>query len=135
MFSWLIHPLPRGRWGKPWDINILDHVVCDNPSCCFPAHLEYTTNYGNLARTNSISSVNRRKTRCIRGHQLPDKPNRYNGYGRKCIACLKITNADYYQRVGRAKAKTKTGVARQAKALLAHGETPRRDRPATPEQG
>jgi hypothetical protein len=84
MYAWLVESLPRGL-GK--GIPMLDHVVCNNPPCCNPAHLRAGTVTDNLARTNACSAVNRRKTHCVNGHPLPDHPNRWNGYGRTCVTC------------------------------------------------
>ncbi len=84
MYAWLVEPLPRH--GIQADA-VVDHIKCDNPPCCNPAHLRLGTTFDNLARTGSVSAVNRRKTHCINGHELPTTPNRWNGYGRTCVIC------------------------------------------------
>lgn len=95
IYAWLVQPLPRGLGGgKP----VLDHIVCDNPPCCNPAHVRLVLNVENLRRTGSVSAVNRRKTHCKRGHPLPDEPNRWNGYGRTCVICTNTWQREAHRR-------------------------------------
>jgi hypothetical protein len=99
IYAWTVGPIPKGV--AP-DIPGLDHIVCDNPSCCNPVHLRPATTVENLRRTNSISAVNRRKTHCIYGHELTTYPNRSGGYGRTCKTCQKRTcHAAYLRRKAR----------------------------------
>jgi hypothetical protein len=72
MFAWLVTPVPKGFAAS---IPVLDHIVCDNTSCCNPAHLRLVSQIENLRRTNAVSSINRSKTHCPRGHILG--PMRY----------------------------------------------------------
>lgn len=100
IYAWLVQPIPRGLHPE---VPCLDHIICDNPRCCNPNHLQLVLPRENLARTNSVSAVNRRKTHCIRGHPLPDKPNRSDGAGRMCLICRKETGARYYRDIARPK--------------------------------
>lgn len=105
VWAWLVGSLPRGLGkGKP----ILDHIVCDNPPCCNPAHLRLTTCVGNLERTNSVSAVNRKKTHCKNGHPLPDHPNRWNGYGRTCVTCANTRQREAKRKRARPKQQAQT---------------------------
>ena len=68
LFAWLVVPLPKGLGHQT---PVLDHVVCDNPLCSNPFHLELTTNRMNVLRGNSPVAVNARKSHCSKGHPLP----------------------------------------------------------------
>lgn len=100
-FAWLVEPLQRGLGNG---ILQLDHIVCDNPACCNPAHLRLVPGVENLRRTGSVSAVNRVKTHCLNGHPLPAEPNRPGGYGRFCHPCSLQRSKDYYRLKGKAKA-------------------------------
>ena len=69
LFAWLVVPLPKGLGHQT---PVLDHVVCDNPLCTNPFHLELTTNRENVLRGNSPVAENARKSHCSKGHPLPD---------------------------------------------------------------
>lgn len=99
VYAWLIKPILKGLSAE---IPVLDHI-CDNPPCCNPFHLRLVTNCENLARTGSVSAINRRKTHCIHGHLLPAEPNRTDGSGRFCPICRKEQGAEYYQKIGKSK--------------------------------
>lgn len=89
MFAWLVGPLPCGY---ARDIPVIDHIVCDTPPCCNPAHLRLVSQRENLSRSNAISSINRAKTHCPRGHLLP-APKRYTqGLMRHCRTCVNARN-------------------------------------------
>ncbi|ALJ22053.1 HNH endonuclease signature motif containing protein [Microbacterium sp. No. 7] len=47
----------------------VDHL-CRNRSCCNPAHLEVVTARENTDRSENYIAKNRRKTACVRGHDL-----------------------------------------------------------------
>lgn len=66
-------PIPEGL--------VLDHVVCEDKSCCNPFHVEPETNVKNLTRER------REKTHCKHGHN--DWMVRKNG-SRKCLECGRI---------------------------------------------
>ena len=87
IYAWLIAPLPRGR-GR--DIPVLDHVVCDCPSCCNPFHLRLASHKENLLAGNAPSAINARKTHCIHGHKLTGIAS--NGH-RFCLVCRRIYDA------------------------------------------
>ncbi len=67
LFAWLVVPLPKGLGHQT---PVLDHVVCDNPLCSNPFHLELTTNRKNVLRGNSPVAKNARKSHCSKGHPL-----------------------------------------------------------------
>ena len=86
MYAWLIGPIPKGCRR---DIPQLDHIICNNRQCCFPAHLKLRLPKENILRGNAPPAVNARKTHCIRGHLLPTESNCKRG-GRRCNPCRKI---------------------------------------------
>lgn len=97
MYAWLIDSLPRIPFsGIRGYIPILDHIVCDNPSCCNPFHLRFVFNTENLRRTMSPPAINSRKTHCIHGHLLPPP---INGC-RQCLICKREFAAKYRRRKG-----------------------------------
>lgn len=100
IWAWLVGPLQRGLGDG---IPQLDHIGCDNPPCCNPAHIRLTDQVGNLARTNAVSAVNRTKTHCVNGHLLPTEPNRWNGYGRSCRTCNNDRQREAHRRKSAAK--------------------------------
>lgn len=81
MYAWLVGPIPKGS-GRT--IPQLDHVVCDNPPCCNPAHVQPVLPKQNVLRsTKAPAAVNSRKTHCIHGHLLPEP----EAGKRLCPAC------------------------------------------------
>lgn len=49
---------------------VVDHLVCGNPRCVNPAHLEPKSQRENVLRGNGPSAMNSRKTHCTHGHEL-----------------------------------------------------------------
>lgn len=47
----------------------IDHL-CRTPSCINPEHLEPVTPHENMLRGQAPPAINKRKTKCIRGHTL-----------------------------------------------------------------
>lgn len=100
MYAWLVSPIPRGRRR---DIPILDHVVCNNPPCCNPTHVELTLQRNNVLRGVSLAAQNNRKTHCRKGHELPKEPNSSSGYTRNrepkvCRRCETCRKEQYNQK-------------------------------------
>jgi len=75
---------------------VIDHL-CKNRICCNPDHLrQVTIKQNTLENSNSLQSINARKTHCIRGHIFDDS-NTYlihykNGIKRQCKKCKKLYN-------------------------------------------
>jgi len=78
-------PVPEGL--------TLDHVVCDNPPCCNPDHLEPATMWENTRRSKtSPTAVNARKTHCSKcGGPLTSR----GSGGRACRPCLLAYYREY----------------------------------------
>ena len=77
----------------PDDLTI-DHL-CRNRSCVRPDHLEVVTPIENTLRGVSPPSKNRRKSRCVNGHEFTESntyrpPN--NQARRECRACKDLRN-------------------------------------------
>lgn len=77
----------------------LDHIVCDNTSCCNPDHVKPATNWENTRRsvTNPIA-INARKTHCKRGHEFTPENTYYRIRERNCKICRRENNREYDKR-------------------------------------
>lgn len=85
-YAWLIGPLPKRIKGQR--TQQLDHLVCNNPPCCNPAHLKLVAPKENILRSDKApAGVNARKTHCRNEHPLPIAPSGKGTYGRDCNAC------------------------------------------------
>jgi hypothetical protein len=79
--------------GSVPDDMVLDHIICDNPSCVRPSHLALSSHAANILRsTRSVAGVNARKTHCPQGHEYTTENTimvtNGPGYrGRSCKTC------------------------------------------------
>ncbi len=81
-YQTLIGPLPQGLQ--------CDHVVCQNPSCVNPYHLEPVTPKINTLRGNGVGGQNHRKTHCAHGHAYDLENTRICKDGsRSCRECAR----------------------------------------------
>jgi HNH endonuclease len=89
----------RGKIPKDLE---LDHVICQNPTCVNPNHLEAVSHKENILRGNSPSALHSKQTHCQNGHAL-NKDNIYfnkNANSRRCIICRRKNARDrYYRRI------------------------------------
>jgi hypothetical protein len=75
-------PIPDGH-----DI----HHICENTSCCEPAHLTPLTPRDHVLVGNNPSAINARKTHCINGHALTNANILIEARGsRACRVCRRI---------------------------------------------
>jgi HNH endonuclease len=73
-------PVPPGM--------VLDHEVCDNPSCCNPGHVSPKSQRENVLRGKSPMAINARKTHCPAGHPLQPGNLMARPKGRRsCLTC------------------------------------------------
>jgi len=90
MYAHFVKPIPKGVGNG---IPIIDHIVCNNRSCCNPSHLKLSSQGHNVLRGNSPPAINYRKTHCINGHALPATNNKHE---RKCVICRRINATRRY---------------------------------------
>lgn len=82
------------------DHEIMDHL-CRVRNCVNPDHLEPVTTAENVYRGISASAVNRRRTKCRRGHEFTPENTYVPPSGRRvCRTCSRAKN-DLYRREGR----------------------------------
>jgi hypothetical protein len=66
---------------------VIDHL-CGVTLCVNPEHLEAVTQGVNIARSSSISTINRLKTHCARGHKFSNKNTHVDNAGKRvCRPC------------------------------------------------
>lgn len=87
-YETLIGPIPEGL--------VIDHL-CRVRSCINPSHLEPVTARVNTLRGEGVL-VNKRKTRCPKGHPYTVENTAYNTMGwRLCRECEKNRHKTYYK--------------------------------------
>lgn len=96
----LLYEVIRGELPKYTGSEVLDHIICNNPSCCNPFHVELVKQGFNVLRANSMSGINSRKTHCKYGHPLPIAKEKYDKgkLGRRCILCRNINKMRRYRK-------------------------------------
>ena len=89
---WRAHRVSYQRYVGPIpDGTELDHL-CRNTLCVRPEHLEAVTKTENIRRGVSPTAINRRKTKCVRGHEFSRTDKR--GY-RVCYSCQDIRRGSH----------------------------------------
>lgn len=78
--AWALYkgPIPEGL--------VIDHL-CKNRFCVNPEHLEPVTFKENLDRSDSASTLEAKKTQCLRGHSLSGSNIYETKKGRVCRQC------------------------------------------------
>jgi hypothetical protein len=67
------------------------HHICENKKCCNPEHLLLVSSWQHKQLSpRSIAYKNRRKTHCVRGHELTLENIYQYGANRHCKECVKI---------------------------------------------
>lgn len=93
IYAWAVERLPRRIKGQRTPQ--LDHLICDNPSCCNPSHVKLVPPKENSLRSSvAPAAVNARKTHCPNGHLLPSQPSGKGTYGRYCYPCRRKRRAN-----------------------------------------
>jgi hypothetical protein len=94
-YELLVGPIPDGL--------VIDHVVCRNPPCVNPAHLEPVTQPVNVARApTAVTTINAKKTHCIHGHPLSGSNLGWGKNGerptRRCRTCARRRQREHLAR-------------------------------------
>ncbi|MFJ3271062.1 HNH endonuclease signature motif containing protein [Streptomyces sp. NPDC086776] len=71
----------------------VDHR-CRIRSCCNPDHLEPVPAAENVARGESFSARNSRKTHCPKGHEYSEENTRWHSGRRECITCIRARDRE-----------------------------------------
>ena len=71
----------------------VDHR-CRIRACCNPDHLEPVPAAENVARGESFSARNARKTHCPKGHEYTDQNTRWHSGRRECITCIRARDRE-----------------------------------------
>ncbi|MFE5853249.1 HNH endonuclease signature motif containing protein [Streptomyces sp. NPDC056500] len=71
----------------------VDHL-CRVRSCCNPDHLEPVPATENVARGESFSARNTRKTHCPKGHEYTTETIRWHSGRRECIPCIRARDRE-----------------------------------------
>jgi hypothetical protein len=101
VYELCVGPIPAGL--------VLDHIICDRPSCVRPDHCQPSTQLANVMRGKSPPAENARKLECKSGHPF-DEANTYrHGRRRQCRAC----NAAAVRRYGERLSARKEDIAAQ----------------------
>jgi hypothetical protein len=88
----LAYTLYRGEIADGLEI---DHL-CRNRCCCNPDHLEVVTHTVNIRRGESLPAKNRRKDRCVRGHEFTAENTAVDSQGwRSCLTCRREARAQW----------------------------------------
>lgn len=90
-YAILVAPIP--------DSLVCDHL-CENKGCVNPNHIEPVTDRINIMRGPAPSSMNAKKTHCIRGHKF-EPGSYYSSQGwRDCKKCKAINDQARKSRKG-----------------------------------
>lgn len=87
------HRFAYKTWKGPIQEGLTIDHLCRNTLCVNPDHLEVVTQRENVARGESFSAKNSRKTHCLRGHEYTPKNTYIQRPGqRACATCRKLFN-------------------------------------------
>ncbi|MGW3275482.1 HNH endonuclease signature motif containing protein [Streptomyces kronopolitis] len=74
----------------------VDHL-CRIRACCNPDHLEPVPGTENVARGESFSAKNARKTHCPKGHEYSEENTRWHSGRRECVTCIRARDKERRQ--------------------------------------
>lgn len=90
----VIYQAVRGK--LPQSVS-LDHL-CRNRACVNPEHMRCASNRENVLAGVGVTATNKRKTHCIRGHELSGKNIESYSRFRSCRACHVIRQRQYVKK-------------------------------------